>query len=241
MVDFIVIPAIDLSAGRCVRLRRGIASEETVYDYDPIAVALKWEQAGADCIHVVDLDGAFAGRPQQTDLIVKIANAVKIPVEAGGGLRNEDQIRHLVEHGVARAIIGTAACEDRNRTARLIEEFGEALAIAVDAQNGFVQTAGWTNTSTVRAIDLAQQLDQDGARILIYTDTARDGMLGGPNMPAIANFCKSVRCSVIASGGVATQADIDRLRSSALPNLNGVIVGKALYEGKVNLCENRPS
>lgn len=240
MADFIVIPAIDLRSGRCVRLRRGIASEETVYDTDPLKVALRWEQAGAACIHVVDLDGAFAGSPRQTAMVIKIAAAVKIPVEAGGGLRTKDHIRKLVESGVARAIIGTAACESREFTAGLIGEFGPALAMAVDAHDGLVQTAGWTSTSAVRAIDLAERLDRDGARTLIYTDTGRDGMLSGPNIQAVEKLCGRVRCSVIASGGVSAQEDIDRLRALSLPNLGGVIVGKALYEGKVDLCKNKP-
>ncbi len=235
MPDFMVIPAIDLRNGKCVRLRRGKLSEETVYADDPVKMALAWEKEGAEYLHVVDLDGAFAGRPAHTALIIKIASAVKIPVEVGGGLRTMEQIRNLVDHGISRAIIGTAACQDEKTAAELIEHFQSRLAIGIDASDGFVQTKGWTNTTKLKAVDLAARLEQMGARTLIYTDTGRDGMLSGPNTEAIVDFCGRVKCSVIASGGVSNAGDIIKLRKLALSNLAGIIVGKALYEGKISL------
>lgn len=235
MPDFMVIPAIDLRNGKCVRLRQGKLSEETVYDADPIKVALKWEKEGAKYLHVVDLDGAFAGRPMHTELVIKIAAAVKIPVQAGGGLRTEPQIQHLIDNGISRAIIGTAACESENLVDRLIKRFKSKLAIGIDACKGLVQTRGWTNTTLLNAVDLAVRLDKIGVENLIYTDIKRDGMLTGPNISGIVDLCKHVHCKVIASGGVSKPDDIKKLQKLALSNLVGIIVGKALYECNVSL------
>lgn len=235
MPDFTVIPAIDLRNGKCVRLRQGKFSEETVYDTDPIKVALKWEEEGAKYLHIVDLDGALAGHPINTELIIKIAATVKIPVQTGGGLRTETQIQHLLDNGISRAIIGTAACESEDVVNPLIKRFKSKLAIGIDACEGLVQTRGWTNTTSLNAVDLAVRLDKMGAENLIYTDTKRDGMLTGPNISGIVDLCQHVNCRVIASGGISAVDDIINLRALALPNLTGIIVGKALYEGKVSL------
>lgn len=232
MSDFMVIPAIDLRNGKCVRLRQGKPSEETVYDSDPVKVALKWEQEGAKYLHVIDLDGAFAGRPAHTELVIKIAAAVKIPVQVGGGLRTETQIQHLIDNGISRAIIGTAACESEEVINPLIKRFKSKLAVGIDACQGLVQTRGWTMTTSLNAVDLAIRLDQMGVQTLIYTDTGRDGMLSGPNTAAILHLCSQVNCRVIASGGVSKPDDIIKLQKLALSNLAGIIVGKALYEGK---------
>lgn len=235
MPDFTVIPAIDLRNGKCVRLRRGKLSEETVYDTDPVKVALKWEKEGAKYLHVVDLDGAFAGRPAHTGLVIKIAAAVKIPVQVGGGLRTETQIQNLIDNGISRVIIGTAACESEDVVNQLVKKFKSKLAVGIDAQNEFVQTRGWTKTTSLNAVDLAMKLDQMGVQTLIYTDTGRDGMLSGPNTAAIFHFCSKVNCKVIASGGVSKPDDIIKLSKLALSNLDGIIVGKALYEGNISL------
>lgn len=235
MTDFMVIPAIDLRNGKCVRLRRGKLSEETIYDTDPVKIALKWEKEGAKCLHVVDLDGAFAGRPVNTGLIIKIAAAVKIPIQTGGGLRTVLQIENLIDHDISRVIIGTAACRSEKTAGALINKFKSKLAVGIDARNGLVQTKGWTKTTSLKAVDLARKLDQMGVNTLIYTDTGRDGMLSGPNTEAILDFCGKVNCRVIASGGVSNSNDINKLRKLALHNLAGIIVGKALYEGNVSL------
>lgn len=230
-----VIPALDLRNGKCVRLRQGKPAEETIYSTDPLETALVWEREGAKYLHIVDLDGAFAGQPAHTALIIKIASAVKIPVQAGGGLRTEAQIQDLIDHGVSRAIMGTAACRSAETIEPLIKKFREKLAIGIDARNGLVQIRGWTNTTAINAVELATNLDRLGARTLIYTDTGRDGMLTGPNFDGIINFCRQVNCRVIASGGVATLADIKNMQKLAPANLAGIIVGKALYEGKFSL------
>ena len=235
MPDFTVIPAIDLRNGKCVRLRQGKLSDETVYADDPVKMALLWEKEGAKYLHIVDLDGAFAGRPIHTELVIKIAAAVKIPVQVGGGLRTECQIQNLIDNGISRAIIGTVACQDEKTAEALIKKFQSKLAVGIDAQNGFAQTKGWTNITSLNAVDLAMRLDKMGVQALIYTDTGRDGMLSGPNTAAIFQFCSKVNCMVIASGGVSKPDDIIKLRKLALSNLAGIIVGKALYEGKVSL------
>jgi phosphoribosylformimino-5-aminoimidazole carboxamide ribotide isomerase len=235
MPDFTVIPAIDLRNGKCVRLRQGKPADETVYSADPVKTALTWEKEGARMLHVVDLDGAFTGRPVHTDFIARISAALKIPVQAGGGLRTAEQIQHLVDNGVSRVIIGTAACQSDKETGALIEKFGGKLAVGIDARDGLVQTKGWVNTTTIRALDLAGKLDRMGVQTFIYTDTGRDGMLTGPNTNAIIAFCGRVKSAVIASGGVSKPDDITKLKNLALPNLRGIIVGKALYEGKISL------
>jgi len=235
MPDFTVIPAIDLRNGKCVRLRQGKPADETVYSADPVKMAVTWEKAGARLLHVVDLDGAFTGRPVHAEIIAKIAGTLKIPVQAGGGLRTAEQIQRLIDSGVSRAIIGTAACQSDKDAGALIEKFQGKLAIGIDARNGFVQTKGWVNTTTITALDLAGRLDQMGVQTLIYTDTGRDGMLTGPNTDAIIAFCGRVKSAVIASGGVSKPEDIIKLKTLAIPNLHGIIVGKALYEGKISL------
>lgn len=235
MSDFLVIPAIDIHNGKCVRLRQGKFSEETVYADDPVQMARQWESAGAKCLHVVDLNGALEGRPVNTALIVKIAAAVRIPVQAGGGLRSAEQIQSLLAGGLRRVIIGSAACQSEETLAGLIAKFKSALAAGIDASQGLVQTRGWTKPTSLKAVDLAARLAQMGMTTLIYTDIKRDGMLAGPDLAGIIDLCRRVNCAVIASGGVASLGDIINLRSLALPNLAGVIVGKALYEGKITL------
>ena len=237
MQDFTVIPAIDLKEGRCVRLRQGLASEETVYSEDPVRMAEYWEAQGAAWLHVVDLDGAFQGHPVHTELIKKIVNAVSVPVQAGGGLRTNDQIQLLIDCGVSRVILGTRACQAVEDVVRLVDLFQDYLAVGIDARNGRVQIRGWTETAPKDSILLASQVDLMGVRTLIYTDTAMDGMLKGPNVPAVRDICDRVTCQVIASGGVASVDHISALRNLQKANLIGAIVGKALYEGTVTLKE----
>ena len=232
-----IIPAIDLKGGRCVRLRQGIVSDETVYSDDPVQMAQSWEQQGAAWLHIVDLDGAFQGFPVHTALIEKIACTVRIPVEVGGGLRTDDQVEALLALGVARAVLGTRAWTSPETLARLVERFGERVAVGLDARNGRVSIKGWTETTETDALALATRLQSMGVQTLIYTDIAQDGMLTGPNMKAIVALCDRVACRVIASGGVASTAHVTALAALGKPNLAGVIVGKALYEGAVSFAE----
>ncbi|HPG00005.1 MAG TPA: 1-(5-phosphoribosyl)-5-[(5-phosphoribosylamino)methylideneamino]imidazole-4-carboxamide isomerase [Kiritimatiellia bacterium] len=232
-----VIPAIDLKDGKCVRLRQGRADDVVAYSEDPVGMARHWVDEGAHYLHVVDLDGAFQGKPVHAEVIGRICKAIKIPVEVGGGLRSDRDIEQMLTLGVTRVVLGTRACQDPDVLHRLAKRFGDALAVGIDARNGMVQVKGWTETTGMKAVDLARQADGLGVRCIIYTDTARDGMLGGVNAHAVDQVCAGVQCPVIASGGVSSQADMQALKALRRANLTGAIVGKALYEGRVKLNE----
>ncbi len=231
----IIYPAIDLKGGQCVRLQMGRESDVTVYSESPVETARRWVDAGAEWLHVVDLDGAFKGEPVHTGVIRDIVSAVNIPVQVGGGLREDDHVMQLIDAGVSRAVIGTRALSDVNALARLVEICQEKIAVGIDARDGRVQVRGWVETTDVDALELAQQLDAIGVSTLIYTDTSRDGMLTGVNISAISQMCNAVSADVVASGGVGANDDVHALAATGHANLNGVIVGKALYEGKVTL------
>lgn len=233
----LIIPAIDLKGGKCVRLRQGRADDVTVYSDDPVEMARRWVDQGARYLHVVDLDGAFEGRPVHTEIIGRIVDAIGIPVELGGGLRTDNDIRLVLEQGVCRAIIGTRAFSDTDSLKGLVDEFGESLAVGIDARDGLVQVKGWVETTNRTAVSLAKIADKVGVSTIIYTDTATDGMMKGPNIAAMAEMCDNVCCNIVASGGVTIDADADALKSLGRKNLVGVIVGKALYEGTVTLSQ----
>lgn len=237
MPAFTIIPAIDLKNGRCVRLRQGRADDVTVYGDDPAMMARRWVEAGAKFLHVVDLDGAFEGRVRHIEQIRAIVEAAGVPVEMGGGLRTDDAIEEVLAAGVQRAIIGTRALAEPEELKRMVGRFGNRLAVGIDARNGFVQVRGWVETTPKRAVDLAATAATVGVATLIYTDTATDGMLGGPNAAAVAAVCDAAGCDVIASGGVASAPDVKALVGLRRSNLTGAIVGKALYDGRVALPE----
>ena len=234
---FNILPAIDLKDGKCVRLKQGRAEDVTVYADDPVDMALTWQAEGGDILHVVDLDGAFQGRPVHARVIQRIATALTIPVEVGGGLRTDDDIQAVLDAGAARAIIGTRAFREPETLPRLAERFGEKLVVGIDARDGRVQISGWVETTDLQAVDLARQAGEVGVKTIIYTDTTRDGMLKGVNVPAMHALCQSTSCDVVASGGVSTLEDIRRLRALDCPNLVGGIVGKALYENTVTMAD----
>jgi len=231
----IILPAIDLKDGKCVRLQQGKADAVTVYSDDPVAQARKWVEQGAAELHVVDLDGAFDGEPKHAAVISRIIEMLKIPVEVGGGLRTDAHIEKLVDAGVTRAILGTRALESVDALQSLVARFGDVIAVGIDARDGFVQVKGWVETTGTRAIDLARQVEAAGVKTIIYTDTATDGMLGGPNLSAMREMCQTVTCNVIASGGVSAPEHVTALRALGCANLYGAIVGKALYDGKTTL------
>lgn len=218
-----------------MRLRQGRAEAVTVYSEDPVAMARKWADAGGDWLHVVDLDGAFAGHPVHHDTVRAIAAAISIPVELGGGLRTDDDISRMLDAGVRRVVLGTRACADPGALVALVKRFGDRLAVGIDARNGRVQVKGWVETTDTLAVDLARRVSDLGVGAIIYTDTATDGMLTGPNIEGVRSLCLSVKAQVIASGGISTCQDIAALAALRLPNLDGVIVGKALYEGAVTI------
>ena len=239
MDEFAILPAVDLKGGQCVRLRQGRAADATVYGDDPVEQARKWARQGATWLHVVDLDGAFQGRPVHLDVIGEMVKAAGIPVECGGGLRNDADLEALLAQGAIRAILGTRALQHMEELAALAAKYGDRLAVGIDAREGFVQVKGWTETSRTTAVDLARRAAAAGVKTIIYTDTATDGMLHGPNFIGNAQLCDAVgpACRVIASGGITTADDIVRLRALDKPNLAGAIVGKALYEGRTSLPE----
>ena len=234
----IILPAIDLKDGKCVRLRQGRADEVTVYGDDPAQQARDWREQGGQELHVVDLDGAFAGTPKHAEVIRRIIEAFGGPVEVGGGLRTPEALNAVIEAGATRAIIGSAALEDPEFLASAIELYGDKIAVGIDARNGFVQTRGWVETTAVRATELAEAVARAGVRTIIYTDTATDGMLGGPNLTQMAAICDAApTCQITASGGVSSPYDVENLKALERPNLRAAIVGKALYDGRTTLRE----
>lgn len=232
----LVIPAIDLKNGSCVRLVQGRQTDVTVYDEDPIAVAKRFAAAGARMIHVVDLDGAFKGGESPNRAVVKkIVAAVDVGVEFGGGIRSIDDVQQLCEAGVARVVLGTLAVEHPDLLKDLIARFGEKICVGIDARNGEVMTRGWEEGTRIRAIDLARDVVSAGIKRIIYTDISRDGMLTGPNVEQTVAVARAANVRVTASGGVSSLDDIRRLRDAGEPLLDSVIVGKALYEQKFKL------
>ena len=230
----IVIPAIDLRGGRCVRLLQGDFARETVYGDDPVRMALRWQEAGAALLHVVDLDGARAGHPAQAEIVAAIARALTIPVELGGGLRSIAHIAGALDGGVARVVLGTAAIEDRGLLAAALDRWGpERIILGLDARDGLVATRGWIETTAVRATDLARDLATLGLRRIVYTDIGRDGTLHEPNYAALADLAAAGDFAVIASGGVARREHLAALAD--IPGVEGAIVGRALYTGDVVL------
>ncbi len=231
-----VFPAIDLKGGRCVRLLQGRADAETVYSTDPAAVAAGFRDAGASWIHVVDLDGAFRGEPANQAAVRAIAGAGLL-VQLGGGLRDAATVARLLEGGVARVVIGTRAAEDPAFVEGLVRAHGDRIAVGIDARDGRVAVKGWVETTGLGALDFARRMEAIGVATIVYTDIATDGMLSGPNLPALEAMLGAVSCGVIASGGVAALGDIVALRALARrhPHLSGIITGKALYEGSLDL------
>ena len=230
---FEVVPAVDLKAGRCVRLLQGRADAETVFSDDPVAMARRWQDSRARRLHVVDLDGAFAGRPSQTELVRAMIAAVRIPVQVGGGLREIAHVEMVLEAGARWAIVGTRAALDPAFLGQVCERFGEQVMVGIDASDGRVAVDGWTRVLDLDAIALARDAAAAGAAAIIYTDIARDGTQNGPNLWSTEAVAKAAGIDVFASGGVGSLDDIRQL--ATVPDLAGVIVGRALYSGAVDL------
>jgi phosphoribosylformimino-5-aminoimidazole carboxamide ribotide isomerase len=228
----ILLPAIDLMGGEVVRLRRGLATEKVVYSTDPVAFALKWQDSGADWLHIVDLDAAFTGEPRNLDAVAKICSAVQIPCELGGGMRTPEKIQSALDAGVSRIILGTKACQSPETIADMCTRFGgERIAVGIDAHAGKVAVKGWTETTDMLAADLALAAQKAGVGTIIYTDIATDGMLEGPNFVELEKMLALLECNLIASGGVSCAEDLRRLNT--MPGLYGAIIGKALYDGHI--------
>ena len=230
----IVIPAVDLREGRCVRLREGRPDAQTVFSEDPVAMAGQWKALGAERLHVVDLDGAFAGVPRQTALMTKIVTAVApVPVEVGGGLRDASAVEAVLEAGARWAVVGTRAALDQAFLRDVCRRFRDRIIVAVDARGARVAVKGWTEVVDDSVTEVGQRACDAGAAALLYTDVSRDGMEQGPNIEDTAALARAVRMPILASGGVATVADIARL--AGVPGVAGVVVGRALYSGAVTL------
>lgn len=233
-----IYPAIDIKGGRCVRLLQGRPDRETIYGDDPAEMARSFRDQGAAWVHVVDLDGAFSGEPRNAEAIRRICQAGLL-VQCGGGLRTRAAVEQLLRLGVRRAVIGTRAAESEAFIAELVAAHGDRIAVGIDAKEGQVAVQGWATTTDRSALGLARRMDALGVATLIHTDIGTDGMLTGPNLPAQSAMAAAIRGRLIASGGISRQADVESLAALAQthPNLEGVIVGKALYEKRVSLPE----
>lgn len=231
----IVIPAIDLKQGRCVRLEQGLMDKDTVYSDDPAAQARSWQEQGGELLHIVDLDGAFAGVPRNRDAIRAIVQAVTIPAELGGGIRDLPTIEAYLELGIGRVILGTVAKENPQLVREACRLFPGRIVAGIDARDGLVAVRGWADVTEKTAVDLAKELEDCGVAAVIYTDIARDGMLSGPNITATGALAEALTVPVIASGGVSCLDDIAQLLTIEHLGVTGVITGKALYTGSLDL------
>jgi phosphoribosylformimino-5-aminoimidazole carboxamide ribotide isomerase len=227
-----IIPAIDIRGGQCVRLLQGQVAQQTVYGHDPVAMAQRWVEAGAPRLHVVDLDGAFNGHMRNFAVIARLVRAVLVPVQVGGGVRDLQTITSVLEAGVQRVILGTSALEHWELLVAATERFPGQICVGIDSQHGQVAVRGWQTLAPVDALAFARQVSSTDVAAIIYTDITRDGTLQGPNLAGIAAMAESVSVPVIASGGVSTLADLQQLAALPPPGVMGVIVGKALYEGR---------
>ena len=230
---FEIIPAVDILEGKCVRLKQGKFEQNTVFYENPVDAAKFWESKGATRLHIVDLDGAKTGTPKNFEYIKRIAESVKIPLQVGGGYRKLDDVEALLSLGVSRVDFGTSAIFNHNLIMRVCEAYGDQIVVAVDTKDGKVMANGWTNVSSKDAIALAQEAVSMGVKRFIVTDISRDGMLSGPNIEGLQKFASSVNAGVIASGGITTKEDVQKLRT--LNNVEGCIIGQALYNGSIQL------
>jgi phosphoribosylformimino-5-aminoimidazole carboxamide ribotide isomerase len=230
----ILFPAIDLRGGRSVRLVQGDFDREITFDIDPAEAAVKWADAGARWLHVIDLDAAKAGKPVNLESIARIRDAVEIPIQVGGGIRTEAHIAEMLDRGVDRVILGTAALRNRDLVTKAASRWGDAVAVALDARNGKLAASGWVEQTDVDALEMAREINAAGITRFIFTDIHRDGTFEGPNLAALRDIVLAVNGRVISAGGVGSIADLDAI---ALTGAFGAIIGRALYDGRVELGE----
>ena len=229
-----IYPAIDMRGGKCVRLLQGDYDKETIYGESPFEMAKSFAAAGAEWIHMVDLDGAKDGKRVNDRFVIEAAQNLEAKVQIGGGIRSEEDILHYLENGVDRVIIGSIAVSNPEFAIEMIEKYGAKIAVGIDAKNGYVATHGWLDTSSVKAVELGKRFADAGAETFIFTDIATDGTLAGPNIDAVCEMAEVTGKNVIASGGVSSLADLQAIASKGI---NGAIVGKALYENRFTLKE----
>lgn len=233
----IVIPAIDLKDGKVVRLLQGRYEKVTVYSDDPAETAKAWQSQGAGRLHVVDLDGARAGEPKNIKALRRIIESVDVPVQFGGGLRRREDITAVIDVGAKWTILGTRACEDSAFVKKVVSQFGEKIIISIDVKNNMVATRGWTETSKLEDIELIGRLQDIGAKSFVYTDISRDGTLSGSNIEGVKRALEQTRASIFYSGGISSMEDVKGLKVLESQGLAGIIIGKALYENKINLTQ----
>ncbi|WP_333861354.1 1-(5-phosphoribosyl)-5-[(5-phosphoribosylamino)methylideneamino]imidazole-4-carboxamide isomerase [Clostridium sp.] len=230
----IILPAIDLKGGKCVRLYKGDMNSQEVVAKDPLETALKFKSEGARYIHMVDLDGALRGNGENLDIISKVVKNVDVPIEVGGGIRNIETIDRFIKLGISRVILGTAALRDRNLVVEGVKNYGEKIAVGIDAKDGVPAADGWTTLSKTNYIDFGKEMEKIGVQTLIFTDISKDGTLEGTNVEQLLKLKNSVKCNVIASGGIK---DIEDIKSLKKENVYGAIVGKAIYAKTLSLKE----
>ncbi|MDA8233448.1 MAG: 1-(5-phosphoribosyl)-5-[(5-phosphoribosylamino)methylideneamino]imidazole-4-carboxamide isomerase [Clostridia bacterium] len=233
----LLIPAIDLRGGKCVRLVEGKVENETIYSHEPVEQALKWQDKGARMLHLVDLDGAFAGRPKNLDVIKEIVRAVDIPVQLGGGIRTLETIEMLLEMGINRVILGSIAIYKPDLVKEACSRYADRVVVGIDAKDGLVAIEGWESTVDKTTVDLALEMKEAGVKRIIFTDTRRDGTLKGPNVESTKELAEKTGLKVVASGGVSSLDDIKALKEIEPLGVDSVILGKALYTGAVDLEE----
>jgi len=234
----VIIPAIDLKDGQCVRLRQGLMDDSTVFGDDPVAFARQWVELGARRLHLVDLNGAFAGKPVNGEVVTAIAKAFpNLPIQIGGGIRSADTIQHYLDAGVRYVIIGTKAVKEPAFVAQMCQQFPGHIIVGLDAKDGYVATDGWAEVSKQKATDLAKQFASDGVSEIVYTDIARDGMMQGVNVEATVAMAQASAIPVIASGGITNMDDIRALAANASKGISGAITGRAIYEGTLDIAE----
>jgi phosphoribosylformimino-5-aminoimidazole carboxamide ribotide isomerase len=236
---FELIPAVDLKGGKCVRLQEGMASRSTEYSSDPVAMALHWEASGATRLHLIDLDGAFSGQAAHLEIAKSIFRALKIPVQFGGGLRTLEQIETILDLGADRAILGTVAVDQPQIVEEAVRRHPDAIVVGIDARMGKVALRGWVDQTALTAVDVAMRMKVLGVQRVIYTDVARDGMLKGVNYQETENLCRETGIRVIASGGVSSIEDVREIWERRACGIEGVILGRALYEKKIDFGDLR--
>jgi phosphoribosylformimino-5-aminoimidazole carboxamide ribotide isomerase len=233
----IVIPAIDIKNGRCVRLRQGVMSDETIYSEFPEQVATRWHSEGAERIHLVDLDGAVNGRPVNRDAIKKTVNAVPVPIQLGGGIRDIETIESYLELGISQVILGTIAYRNPDLVIKACRQFPGRIILGIDATKGKIAVEGWVEKTEMTALEMAKKFESAGISAIVYTDIQRDGMNTGPNIEATKELAEKINVHVIASGGISGIEDVIKLLPLQESGVTGMITGKALYEGRLNLAE----
>lgn len=231
----IIFPAIDIRGGKCVRLTEGDFNQEIIYGDDPVVMAQKWAGQGAEFLHVVDLDGALAGSPVNLEIIARIVKAIPVPVQVGGGIRDEEKVRILLNLGVRRVILGSVAVKNPKLVEQLCRMYGDKIAVGIDARNGMVAVEGWAKAGNITAVELAKKMADSGVSRIIYTDISRDGKLAGVGVDETVSIAKAAGIPVIASGGVKDMDDVKAVMAATNQGLEGVIVGKALYAGTLEL------